>query len=351
MLCSGDIESRDRFYRTIGLTTSNRDTLRGEKIHEAFAQIKASVFFGDKLRFRPLSERHRESLATLGKEAEKLVPTIESAVLFAGVKYQPLTVGACYGRLTLIHNTNNALQQKEEREKNAEGEKEPTKTKSKKNRKGEDEGEEDEDAQVFKCGWNDILLCEDVPNDIPVVAGLITGQLQTPLCHVALLCSNRWTPNMGLIEAWKDPRLTPLIGKWVRLTVDMQDFTIEEVTEEETRQWQREKIRALREGANIELPCNVEVSLSFSLPLSLFLFLVTLLCLSFFPLFLSFSFSLFLFLCFSLSYFFLSLFFSLFLSSSLPLFLSFRFEIHSFDFKRTSVGWSPLNSFKQKIKR
>ena len=327
--------------------------MRGEKIHEAFEQIKASVFFGDKLRFRPLSERHRESLATLGKDAEKLVPTIESAVLFAAVKYQPLTVGTCYGCLTLIRNTNNALQQhqKEEREKKAEGEKEPTKKKSKKNRKGEDEGEEDEDAQVFKCGWNDILLCEDVPNDIPVVAGLITGQLQTPLCHVALLCSNRWTPNMGLIEAWKDPRLTPLIGKWVRLTVDMQDFTIEEVTEEETRQWQREKIRALREGANIELPCNVEVSLSFSLPLSLFLFLVTLLCLSFFPLFLSFSFSLFLFLCFSLSYFFLSLFFSLFLSSSLPLFLSFRFEIHSFDFKRTSVGWSPLNSFKQKIKR
>ena len=276
--------------------------MRGEKIHEAFEQIKASVFFGDKLRFRPLSERHRESLATLGKDAEKLVPTIESAVLFAAVKYQPLTVGTCYGCLTLIRNTNNALQQhqKEEREKKAEGEKEPTKKKSKKNRKGEDEGEEDEDAQVFKCGWNDILLCEDVPNDIPVVAGLITGQLQTPLCHVALLCSNRWTPNMGLIEAWKDPRLTPLIGKWVRLTVDMQDFTIEEVTEEETRQWQREKIRALREGADIELPCNVEVFKLILFSFAFFFFFSFFF--SFFLFFFSFSFSFFLFL--SLSVFF-----------------------------------------------
>lgn len=164
------------------------------------------------------------------------------------MKYQPLTVGTCYGRLTLIRNRNSASGGgNQEREKEKESEKE----------------EEDEEAQVFKCGWNEILLCEEVPNDIPVVAGLITGQIQTPLCHVALLCSNRWTPNMALMEAWKDDRLKDLVGKWVKLTVDMQDFSIEEVSEEETREWQRDKIRALRKGASIDLPYNVEVFLSF----------------------------------------------------------------------------------------
>lgn len=48
-----------------------------------------------------------------------------------------------------------------------------------------------------------IVVSKEVPVDIPPVAGLITEQLQTPLCHIALLCSNRKTPNMGLVDAVK----------------------------------------------------------------------------------------------------------------------------------------------------
>lgn len=57
------------------------------------------------------------------------------------------------------------------------------------------------DSKLVRRDW--IVVSKEVPVDIPPVAGLITEQLQTPLCHIALLCSNRKTPNMGLVDAIK----------------------------------------------------------------------------------------------------------------------------------------------------
>ena len=45
------------------------------------------------------------------------------------------------------------------------------------------------------------MSTDDVPNDIPLVGGLITEAFQTPLAHVNVLSQNRGTPNAGLAGA------------------------------------------------------------------------------------------------------------------------------------------------------
>lgn len=81
----------------------------------------------------------------------------------------------------------------------------------------------------------DIVLTDGVPNDIPVVAGIITSEFQTPLSHINVLSNSRNTPNMALRGAWDDPVLESLEGSLVFLDVkadayDIRVATIEEAT-------------------------------------------------------------------------------------------------------------------------
>jgi hypothetical protein len=78
-------------------------------------------------------------------------------------------------------------------------------------------------------------VLDEAPNDISVVAGLITEQFQTPLSHVNVLSQNRRTPNMGLRGAFTNETLRALEGKWAELTVGASDWSIREVTAEEAQ--------------------------------------------------------------------------------------------------------------------
>jgi hypothetical protein len=75
-----------------------------------------------------------------------------------------------------------------------------------------------------------IVVTDDVPNDVPLVGGLITEAFQAPLAHVNVLSAARGTPNMALRSARAHPRIAPLLGKLVRLEVDAQDFSLREAT-------------------------------------------------------------------------------------------------------------------------
>ncbi len=77
-------------------------------------------------------------------------------------------------------------------------------------------------------GPHDILVTNQVPFSIPLLAGLITESFQTPLAHVNVLSRGRGTPNMGLKNARDDARLKPLMGKLVRLEVRGSDFLVEQ---------------------------------------------------------------------------------------------------------------------------
>ena len=80
-------------------------------------------------------------------------------------------------------------------------------------------------------------MLDATPNDISVVAGIITQDFQTPLSHINVLARNRGTPNMGLRNAFNDPALRALDGKWVRLVVGAFEYTITEVTADEADAW------------------------------------------------------------------------------------------------------------------
>lgn len=92
-----------------------------------------------------------------------------------------------------------------------------------------------------------LVVTDDVPNDVPFVAGLITEAFQTPLSHVNVLSQARGTPNLALRHARDDARIKPLLGKLVRLEVGSDDFNLREATLDEVeRFWEARRPRGPR---------------------------------------------------------------------------------------------------------
>ncbi|MBN2714825.1 MAG: lamin tail domain-containing protein [Deltaproteobacteria bacterium] len=118
---------------------------------------------------------------------EGQAPMVGTDAPFAGVTYQPLTEAVGYGILTWIDTNNLATAQ---------------------------------------LGPQTIVVTSDVPNDIPLVGGLITQAFQTPLAHVNLLSQARGTPNMALRDASSHEDITAHLGELVRLKVDATHFEI-----------------------------------------------------------------------------------------------------------------------------
>ena len=156
-------------------------------IDKLYAAIAEAAYFGPALRFHPTSA----TIETTAGALSDSVVQISTDELFADTRYQPLNLGTAIGRLRFM---------------------------------------EAADLATEYVGFRDLLVLDRVPNDISVIAGLITEEFQTPLSHVNVLSQNRKTPNMGLRNATTDQELRALEGKWVRLTVGAFEYTVEEVT-------------------------------------------------------------------------------------------------------------------------
>ena len=76
----------------------------------------------------------------------------------------------------------------------------------------------------------DIVICKTLPNEMPRVAGVITGVRQTPLSHVNLRAIQDKVPNAFIAEAWENKEIAPLIGKYVYYKVNADGFEIREAT-------------------------------------------------------------------------------------------------------------------------
>ncbi len=84
-------------------------------------------------------------------------------------------------------------------------------------------------------GRHHIVMLNGIPNDLPVVAGIITTEFQTPLSHINILSHSRNTPNMALKEAWSDQHLNALMDQLVYLKVESDTFSIRSASLEEAR--------------------------------------------------------------------------------------------------------------------
>lgn len=166
------------------------DSMSAAKIAQLFNAVRAAAYYGPALVFHPTSD------AVLA-EAKKLpaeIPVKTTDDLYEGIDYQPLNLGETIGQVKFLTA---------------------------------------EQLEATYVSYHDIVVLDRVPNDISVVAALITGDFQTPLSHVNVLAQNRKTPNMGLKNAPTNPILKPLDGKWVKLTVGAFDWSVKEVSQAE----------------------------------------------------------------------------------------------------------------------
>lgn len=170
------------------------DTASPELVELAFDAIRDHAFFGRELHFHPSSL----AVEAVARDLPDDIPIVTTDELFAGIDYQPLNTGTTMGLLTFRTA---------------------------------------KEVDGTYTNFREVVVLDAVPNDISIVAGIVTGAFQTPLSHINVLSQNRGTPNMGLRNAWKDPALRKLEGKWVELTVGPFDWQIREVTPEEAEAW------------------------------------------------------------------------------------------------------------------
>jgi hypothetical protein len=164
------------------------DTASAEMIATVFNAVRAATFFGPALVFHPTSE----SVLAEAKKLPKDIPIKTTDDLYEGIDYQPLNLGETVGQVRFLTS---------------------------------------EQLEATYVTYRDIVVLDRVPNDISVVAALITAEFQTPLAHVNVLAQNRKTPNMGLKNASTNAMLKSLEGKWVKLTVGAFEWRAKEVTQ------------------------------------------------------------------------------------------------------------------------
>jgi len=128
------------------------------------------------------------------RSIEGSVPLVGPNAPFEGVTYQPLTEGVTFGTLRFVAAS---------------------------------------DLENTALGPDVIVVTDDVPNDIPLVGGLVTEAFQTPLAHVNVLSQNRGTPNAGLKHARE--ALAASFDRLVRLEVSPAGLLVDDADPEEAR--------------------------------------------------------------------------------------------------------------------
>lgn len=169
------------------------DTADADMIALAYRAVADNAYFGDELYFHPTSE----AVEQVAEDLPEDVLQISTEELYAGITYQPLNLGTAMGQLRFYS------------------------------------AGEVEDY----VNYREIVVLDEIPNDISVVAGTVTGEFQTPLAHINVLAQNRGTPNMALLGAFDNADLRALEGRWVELTVEALEWRVREVTEAEADAW------------------------------------------------------------------------------------------------------------------
>jgi pyruvate,water dikinase len=163
------------------------DDISCDAINMLFQKIQSSCYFGDNLCFYANTTRTREC---------PNLKTISSEELLNGQNYQCLNPEEAYGYFRKVDLSL---------------------------------------TSVSQTGKHDLLLMNGIPVDVPVVAGIITTEFQTPLSHINVLSINRKTPNMVLRDGWSNADLSQFENKLVYLKTGYENFEIREATLEEAQ--------------------------------------------------------------------------------------------------------------------
>ena len=138
------------------------DVISAEQMTHAFFTVLQHVPDAAKYFIRPQAPDQIDRLRTI----EGTVPVVGPNAPFRGVTFQPLTPGVAFGTLRFVPAS---------------------------------------ELRSVALGPRDIVMTDQVPNDIPLLGGLITESFQTPLAHVNVLSRGRGSPNMALAGARQIP--------------------------------------------------------------------------------------------------------------------------------------------------
>jgi hypothetical protein len=162
------------------------DNVPSSLLVPVYHALRRLTYFGDRLRYRPLSDLHSTIIANVprvpskadGKENNNdYLPVVTTDEIFGSMNYQAYTVGTAYGRLNMITDTASlrALE-----------------------KSGASSGSSSSSSTVTSSSsssaWADqIVVLVDIPIDLPVVAGLITAQVSLLPClsHCRVLYLNQ----------------------------------------------------------------------------------------------------------------------------------------------------------------
>jgi hypothetical protein len=168
------------------------DLITGAQMRTAFFAVVARLGDPERWQVRPQAPDQVQAV----RAVEGTLPLLDPNGPFRGVTYQPLTPGVGFGVLRFVPAA---------------------------------------ELESAALGPDVIVITDDVPNDVPLVGGVITEAFQTPLSHVSILSRNRGIPNMALRNARQDAHLAPLLEKLVRLEVKGGGFTVAEASAAEAQ--------------------------------------------------------------------------------------------------------------------
>ena len=166
------------------------DQISAPQMLQGFFAVMAHVRDARRFALRPTEPRQIALMRTIDGRA----PIVGMNAPYQGVTFQALTEGVGFGVLTFVPAA---------------------------------------ELGEAPLGRDVIVVTDDVPNDIPLVGGLVTEAMQTPLAHVNILSKNRGTPNMALRGAREAAELEPLFGELVRLEVEPGGFNVRRATADE----------------------------------------------------------------------------------------------------------------------
>ena len=94
-----------------------------------------------------------------------------------------------------------------------------------------------------EIGFNEILVLNEVPVQLPPVAGIITSQPSTPLSHINLLAKSWGIPNAYIKNA--PELLKQYDGWWVSFETLRKNYTIKRADMDQLREYQRRQAERL----------------------------------------------------------------------------------------------------------
>ena len=158
------------------------DDTNAEDINELYKKIAALTYFPGKIKVLVTSPEMEKKLAAIPS-----LPLVASDDIYKGRQYVSLNKGGTYGYLKKA---------------------------------------DIKDFEKLSFDKHDIVLLNGLPNQLPVVSGVLTVPFQTPLCHISLLCQNRGTPNATYRKAWTDENIRKLENKLVYYEVTADTFLL-----------------------------------------------------------------------------------------------------------------------------